>query len=105
MPPRSQALATVGIPRRRAQLSGRSRRAERPAEFLPLPRLAVDAREAARLFGVSRAAWLKWRAAGRLPRPRRLGRRVLWDTRELAAWWAAGAPPPEDWERRQRWSA
>jgi predicted DNA-binding transcriptional regulator AlpA len=103
MSPASHALATVPAANSRSNLSRRSRRAglSEPA----IPRLAVDAREAARMFGVSRAAWLKWRAADRLPRPRRLGRRVLWDTRELAAWWAAGAPSREEWESTRRLSA
>lgn len=67
----------------------------------PLSPLAVDALGAAAMFGVSRAAWLKWRAAGQVPGPRRLGRRVLWDTRELADWWTAGAPSREEWEQRR----
>lgn len=60
--------------------------------------LAVDARDAAALFGLGRSTWLKLQAAGRIPRPRRLGRRVLWDTAELRAWWEAGAPAREAWD-------
>jgi predicted DNA-binding transcriptional regulator AlpA len=67
--------------------------------------LAVDARGAAAMFGLSRAGWLKLRAQGRTPEPRRLLRRVLWDTAELREWWAAGAPPRGEWASRKGGSA
>jgi predicted DNA-binding transcriptional regulator AlpA len=60
--------------------------------------LAVDARAAAALFGLGRSSWFKLVSAGRTPRPRRLGRRVLYDVAELKDWWAAGAPARDIWE-------
>ncbi|HMO84346.1 MAG TPA: helix-turn-helix domain-containing protein [Lacipirellulaceae bacterium] len=60
--------------------------------------LAVDAAEAARLCGVSRTSWYGLQAAGRLPRPVRLGRRVVWRVEELKAWLAAGCPPLAKWQ-------
>lgn len=60
--------------------------------------LAVDGRGAGGMFCLGRSTWAKLVSAGRVPRPRRLGRRVLWDTGELREWWAAGAPSCETWE-------
>ena len=60
--------------------------------------LAIDGDTAAAMFGIGRSTWFKLRAAGRTPRPRRLGRRVLFDVAELKAWWAAGAPALDEWE-------
>jgi hypothetical protein len=65
-------------------------------------RLAVDARGAAAMFGLSRAGWLKLRSQGRTPEPRRLLRRVLWDTQELREWWSAGAPSRDEWEASRK---
>ena len=64
--------------------------------------LLVDAREAARLCGLSRSSWLALRAQGRVPRSIRLGRRVLWSTAELSAWVDAGCPVRDVWEARTR---
>lgn len=63
----------------------------------PAP-LATDAVGAAAMFGLSRAMWFKLASTGRVPRPRRLGRRVLYDIAELRAWWGAGAPAREVWD-------
>ena len=63
---------------------------------------AIDGDAAAALFGIGRSTWFKLRAAGRTPRPRRLGRRVLFDVAELKAWWAAGAPALDEWEAMQK---
>ena len=59
--------------------------------------LLVSATVAARLCGVSRAAWWSLHAAGRVPLPVRLGRRTLWRRAELEAWTAAGCPPRDNW--------
>jgi predicted DNA-binding transcriptional regulator AlpA len=70
----------------------------------PTPRepFAVDATEAARLCGVSRAHWWKLDSSGRCPAPIRLGRRCLWRVDELRAWMAAGCPPRDRW-KTERW--
>ena len=67
--------------------------------------LAVEATQAARLCGVSRATWYSLRKAGRVPKPIRLGRRVLWRIEELREWMAAGCPPMSRWEavKNGRW--
>lgn len=68
--------------------------------------LLLDAREASRMLGVSRSTWLSLRAAGRTPRPVRIGRRTLWRIDELKAWVDAGCPPLHRWEQiaKGRWS-
>jgi predicted DNA-binding transcriptional regulator AlpA len=50
------------------------------------------------MYGLSRGGWLKLHREGKVPRPKRLGRRVLWDREELKDWWAAGAPDLASWE-------
>jgi predicted DNA-binding transcriptional regulator AlpA len=63
--------------------------------------LAVSAREAAALFGISRAQWWKLHSAGKVPLPSyQLGTKApRWDMDELRAWWAAGAPGRLEWGR------
>jgi predicted DNA-binding transcriptional regulator AlpA len=64
--------------------------------------LAVEAAMAAHLCGVSRATWYSLRKAGRIPRPVRLGRRVLWRIEELQEWMAAGCPPCSRWDAMKK---
>lgn len=67
--------------------------------------LGVEATRAAQLCGVSRATWYSLQKAGRLPKPVRLGRRVLWRVEELHQWVAAGCPSLSRWEvmKKGRW--
>lgn len=65
--------------------------------FLIAEPIAVDAVEAARLFGVSPSFWRKLDRAGAIPLPVKLGARVLWTVRELRAWADAGCPPRGKW--------
>jgi predicted DNA-binding transcriptional regulator AlpA len=76
--------------------------AEPPA--LPSPEL-LGRQEAADFCGVSRSAWERYSAAGRIPRPIRLAGRVLWRRTELLAWTAAGCPGRKVWEatRGKEW--
>ena len=60
--------------------------------------LLVDAAEAARLCGVSRATWFSWQASGRIPPPAlRAGRVVRWGRLELERWVAARCPAADRW--------
>ena len=63
----------------------------------PPPVLLVDAREAARLIGISRTLLYGLVSSGRAPAGLHLGRCRRWRVRELAAWTAAGAPPLSRW--------
>ena len=59
-----------------------------------------DARRLSRLLGgVGVRSIRTWDAAGKLPRPIRLGARVVWSIREIKSWLAAGAPDRATWER------
>ena len=62
-------------------------------------RLAVPASEVAKLLNVSERHVWAMTSSGRLPRPIRLGRRVLWSRAEIAAWLEAGAPTRDRWEQ------
>ena len=69
-----------------------------PTVPAPAAPLLVDAREAARLCGVSRSTFWALHSAGKVPLPVHLGRRTLWRVSELAAWTEAGAPPRDRWQ-------
>jgi predicted DNA-binding transcriptional regulator AlpA len=49
--------------------------------------------------GVSVSTWWRLHAAGKVPRPVRLGSRTLWRLAELRAWSEAGCPDRQTWER------
>jgi prophage regulatory protein len=61
----------------------------------------VSAGKAARLAGVSEATWWRLHAAGKVPRPNKLGFRTLWRIREIRDWIAAGCPDRRTWEAQQ----
>ena len=87
-----------------------ARRRHRPAVpppaavAAPIPRLALDAGEAAASLGLSRSFWLSLVNSGRAPRGLTLGRCRRWPVSQLANWAAAGCPPRgvnENQERRE----
>lgn len=53
--------------------------------FTDISKAYVGAADGAKLLGISRSGFLKFVKIGRLPRPTRLGRRVLWDASELVS--------------------
>ena len=63
----------------------------------PIEALLVGAAEAGRLCGVSRSTFWALHAAGKAPRPLKLGRRTVGRIAELRAWVEAGCPPRERW--------
>jgi prophage regulatory protein len=65
-------------------------------------RLLLTASEAATMCGKSLRTWQSWDAAGRIPRPVRIGRSTMWRFYELQAWVAAGCPSRADWEAHRR---
>ena len=65
-------------------------------------RLLVRAKDACRLVGMSKAAWDRLNAAGKVPAPIRLGGGVFWRADELREWAAAGCPERRTWEARRR---
>jgi predicted DNA-binding transcriptional regulator AlpA len=64
--------------------------------------LVVDAARLAKLLGVGLRSVRTWDAAGKLPRPIKLGVRTVWVLAEIRAWLAAGAPDRETWEGHKR---
>ncbi len=60
--------------------------------------LLLTASSAAALCGKSVRTWRSWDAAGRIPRPVRIGRSTLWRVGELHAWIGAGCPRRDEWE-------
>jgi predicted DNA-binding transcriptional regulator AlpA len=63
-------------------------------------KLALPAREAAALVGVSRAQWWKLHASGKVPLPVYLGTKApRWRVEELRDWLAAGCPDRLTWQR------
>ena len=63
-------------------------------------RLALTAKDAAGLLGISRAQLWKLHSSGKLPLPVRLGTRApRWRMDELREWLAAGCPDRVTWQR------
>lgn len=62
-------------------------------------RLAVPARQVAKLLSISERHVWALNSSGRIPRPSRLGRAVRWNLNELRAWQDAGCPAREEWAR------
>jgi predicted DNA-binding transcriptional regulator AlpA len=59
--------------------------------------LVVDAARLAVLLSCGVRTVRTWDAAGRLPKPLRIGGRVVWRVAEVHDWLAAGAPDREAW--------
>ena len=54
--------------------------------------LLMTANDLAHMLAVSRLTIWRWRSAGRLPPPLRIGRVVRWKRSEIETWLAAGCP-------------
>lgn len=67
----------------------------------PMP-LAVGAKALARMLSCGLRSIRTWDAGGRLPRPIRIGGKVVWSVSEIRAWLEAGAPNRAEWDRRRR---
>src|SRR5262245_13713319 len=77
-----------------APLSLRAGPTDAPA---PEP-LLVSAAVAGPMCGRSPASWWRDHAAGRIPRPIKIGGSTLWRSAELRRWVEAGCPPRREWE-------
>lgn len=64
----------------------------------PTECMLADAKEAAAICGMSRAAWYKHLSAGKIPRPVKIGSLTRWRRQELMDWIDAGCPTREKWE-------
>lgn len=61
--------------------------------------LVVDAKRLAMLLSCGLRTLRTWDATGKVPKPIRIGGRVVWRVTEIHAWIDAGAPDRESWER------
>lgn len=68
---------------------------------LLLSPLVVDARRLAKLLCAGIRTVRSWDAAGKLPKPIRIGGRVVWRVVEIREWLAAGAPDRAAWDARK----
>ena len=62
----------------------------------------VDARRAAALCSISARFWAQLDASGKVPLPRKLGRRSLWSVAEIDAWISAGCPERGKWAQMRQ---
>ena len=64
--------------------------------------LLLSAEDSAALLGIGRTLFYSMYSSGRLgPLPVKLGRRVLWNRREIEAWGEAGCPARLQWRNRK----
>src|SRR5258708_725225 len=63
----------------------------------PLPPLLLDTRDMCAVLRVGLATLYRLKAAGRLPRARKLAG-LKWDADEVRRWVTAGMPALKDWE-------
>jgi predicted DNA-binding transcriptional regulator AlpA len=63
--------------------------------------LVADAARLALLLGFGLRTIRSHDAAGKLPKPLRIGGRVVWSVAEIREWIAAGAPNRDEWEARK----
>lgn len=62
----------------------------------------LNVSEAASFCGVSRATWYRMLSGLRVPLPVKIGRRVLWNARELRCWIESQCPAGTRWNRERR---
>ncbi len=60
--------------------------------------LAVDAKAAAKLFGLAERTWRRFDSSGRVPQGFKLGGRKLWRMSDLRLWAAQGFPDRSEFE-------
>lgn len=68
-----------------------------PVQPSEQPKLLIDAATLAARLSISRTSLFTMKAAGRLPKPIRLGRSVRWNAKEIEAWVDANCPPLHVW--------
>lgn len=71
-------------------------------ESPPMPRELISSVEASRLCGVSRATWYRLLAGAKIPQPHKIGRRTLWDAKELRLWIDSSCPGQKRWRVERR---
>jgi excisionase family DNA binding protein len=72
-----------------------------PSPAPSVPPLLYSREQLCEVLGISRATLDRLQAAGKLPRPLRLGGQRRWRAEEIRQWIAHGMPPAAEWEARQ----
>jgi len=80
------------------QGSGRDQHGVKSSMKPGLMPLLLRAPQAAALCGTSVRTWRTWNVTGKIPRPVRIGRSILWPYAELQSWVTAGCPDRATWE-------
>ncbi len=62
----------------------------------------LTAEQAWILCNLSKSAWYKARARGRIPDPVKIGGALRWRREELERWIESGCPTKEAWEKMKR---
>jgi predicted DNA-binding transcriptional regulator AlpA len=86
------------------QMEGRLsvRKPKRQTIGIHAPSELLNTNEAAALCGVSRATWYRLLAGMQVPQAIKLGRRSVWDARELRLWIAARCPRYHLWSKQRQ---
>lgn len=64
--------------------------------------MLLSAEDSAQLLGIGRTLFYSMHSSGRLgPMPIKLGRRTLWNRKELQNWIEAGCPPRNQWQTKE----
>ncbi len=64
--------------------------------------LLLSAEDSAELLGIGKTLFYSMQSSGRLgPLPVKLGRRALWNRKEIEAWVEAGCPARRQWRNRK----
>lgn len=60
--------------------------------------MLLSSQDCANLLGIGKTLFYSMHSSGRLgPMPVKLGRRALWNRKEMEAWIDAGCPPRNNW--------
>jgi len=60
--------------------------------------ISIQPKELGCLLGLSTITIRRHIATGKTPKPNRLGRRLLWNRKEIIRWYEAGMPSRVKWE-------
>lgn len=69
------------------------------SEPATVEKLRINAKELGAMLGLCERTIRTMDYAGDLPKPGKLGRKVLWSLAEIRAWEAAGMPNRQRWEQ------
>ncbi|MCH8824237.1 MAG: hypothetical protein IH984_12130 [Planctomycetes bacterium] len=65
----------------------------------PDQRVGISAKTVCAMFDVSLRSWLRWDAAGKVPKGNKIGAAKRWDNLEINCWWNDGCKSRSEWEK------